>query len=66
MFSCREASRLQSDRLDRRLRLGERLALEFHLLLCRACSQAERQLDFLKKAMSELGKRRSDERSPRR
>lgn len=57
MIACREASRLQSDSRDRPLRPGERLALQFHLLMCRACSRAERQLDFLGKAMSELASR---------
>jgi len=58
MPSCREASRLLSDRLDRPLRFGERLGLHLHLAVCRACSRAEKQFDFLRKAMSELGKHR--------
>lgn len=62
MLSCREASRLQSDSLDRPLRLRERLALLLHLLLCRACTRAQRQLELLRTAMSELGKRRGDGR----
>lgn len=65
MLSCRESSRLLSDGLDRPLRLGERLALQLHLALCRACSRADKQLHFLRKAMSELGKRR-DEDDPAR
>lgn len=66
MLSCRESSRLLSDRLDRPLRLGERLALRLHLALCRACSRADKQLQFLRKAMSELGKRRDeDDSAPR-
>jgi hypothetical protein len=57
MIACREASRLQSDSRDRPLRPRERLALQFHLLMCRACSRAERQLDLLRNAMAELGSR---------
>ncbi len=60
MLSCREASRLQSDKLDRPLRPGEKLALQFHLVMCRACSRAETQLGILRKAMSGLAKRRGD------
>lgn len=60
MLSCRDASRLQSDRLDRPLRAGEKLALEFHLMMCRACSRAEKQLGILRKAMSGLAKRPQD------
>lgn len=57
MLSCREASRLQSDRLDRPLPVRKALGLHLHLFMCRACNQAERQLGFLRKAMSEFGKR---------
>jgi len=59
MLSCREASRLLSDRLDRPLRTGERLGLQLHLALCRACSLAEKQFAFLRKAISQLGKQES-------
>lgn len=66
MLSCREASRLQSDGLDRTLRPGERLALQFHLLMCRACSAADKQLGFLRKAMSGLAKRPGEGDSARK
>lgn len=66
MLSCRESSRLLSDRLDRPLRPAERFALRFHLALCRACGRVEKQLDFLRTATSELGKRPEEGDSDRR
>jgi hypothetical protein len=58
MLSCHDASRLLSDRLDRPLRTGERLALRLHLALCRGCSRTREQLRFMHKAMVEFGRRR--------
>lgn len=51
MLTCKEASRLQSQALDRRLDFGERLSLRFHMALCDACTRVSRQLDFLRRAM---------------
>jgi putative zinc finger protein len=63
MLSCQEASRLLSDRLDRRLGLGERFGLGMHLAMCRDCSRTAGQLRFLHEAMSQLATRRG--RMPR-
>jgi predicted anti-sigma-YlaC factor YlaD len=54
MLDCKEVSRLLSDRLDRRLGLGERMRLRMHLAMCRACSRVEHQLEFLRSALSAL------------
>lgn len=54
MLSCRESSRLMSDRLDGPLRLGERFALTFHLAMCRGCSKVESQFDAIRKAAAAL------------
>lgn len=48
---CEEADRLMSDSLDRRLGRTERLALRGHLLVCRSCRRAGRQLRALRQAM---------------
>lgn len=50
MLSCREASRLISENLDRDLGVAERAALRVHLAICAACTRMTRQLDFLRKA----------------
>jgi hypothetical protein len=57
MLSCKEASRLASEGLDRRLGLAERIALRLHLLACDGCSRFRRQLVFLRRALARLGSR---------
>lgn len=54
MLSCKEASRLISEALDRKLGLGERFALGFHLALCAGCKRVEAQFRLLRRAMSEI------------
>ena len=50
MISCKEASRLMSQGLDRDLGLGQRASLRLHLLICTSCSRVRKQLDFLHRA----------------
>lgn len=52
-ITCREASRLISDGLDRELPVAERAVLRVHLALCTACTRFTRQMDFLRRAMRE-------------
>jgi hypothetical protein len=47
MLTCKDASHLMSQSYDRRLGLMENSGLRFHLLICRSCQIANRQLDFL-------------------
>ena len=47
MLTCKDASQLMSQSFDRRLGLMERAGLRFHLLICKSCEIAYRQLDFL-------------------
>ena len=54
MLSCKEASRLVSQGLDRRLGFGERVALRVHLAICDGCTNFKKQVGFLRKAMSRL------------
>jgi hypothetical protein len=46
--SCREASRLQSEALDRPLSLRQRIGLRIHVALCRWCRRYGRQIKFLR------------------
>jgi len=48
--NCHEASRLQSEGLDRPLSFSERSGLRLHLLCCRWCRRYGRQLRFLRLA----------------
>ncbi len=56
MPSCKEVSKLLSDRLDRRLGLMDSLGLRLHLAMCKACSRVARQFELLRKGVAELPK----------
>jgi hypothetical protein len=57
MLTCKEATQLVSQGLDRRLAFHERLALRLHLLVCNGCSNFRKQVTFLRKAMARLADR---------
>ena len=51
MLSCRQVSILLSQAQERSLGWRERLALEFHLMLCDGCINFRRQLEFIRAAV---------------
>ena len=51
-LSCKQASLLQSQALDRSLNFGERVSLRLHTAICAACTRTEKQLAFLHRAMA--------------
>ena len=51
VISCKEASRLLSQRQDRPLDFWESVKLRLHLGLCDICTRFSRQLDFMRDAM---------------
>ena len=55
MLSCKEATRLVSEGLDRRLGLAERLGLRLHLAICDGCSNFKKQVGLLRRAIQRLG-----------
>ena len=57
MLSCKEAARLISDRLDRELPLGRRIALRLHLAMCSACRRYRNQVESLNRLYSRRAKR---------
>jgi hypothetical protein len=57
LLNCKEATRLVSRGLDRRLGLAERLALRLHLLVCDGCTNFSKQVAFLRRALSRLADR---------
>ncbi|MGP8198075.1 MAG: zf-HC2 domain-containing protein [Limisphaerales bacterium] len=59
--SCKEAIRLQSAALDRKLTPTERFGLRLHLVLCQWCRAYGRQVAFLRSAARELAQ---DDRHP--
>lgn len=56
-LSCREASRLISDALDRPLQRYERVSLHLHLLLCANCRHFRGQMAVLRAGLREGRKR---------
>ena len=53
-LSCKQASRLLSEAMDRELALTERLALRVHIAICTACKRVEKQLEVLRRAVAKL------------
>jgi hypothetical protein len=51
LLNCKEASRLISQQQDAPLPFGRRLLLRYHLLLCDACRNFQRQTAYLREAM---------------
>jgi hypothetical protein len=50
-LTCKQASRLQSQAMDRRLTLVESLALRMHMVACDACTNVAKQLAFIRRAL---------------
>ncbi len=55
MISCRRASELMSQQLDRKLSLGEKLRLHTHLMICKSCPQTLQQFEILRMASKQFG-----------
>ncbi len=56
MLTCREASRLVSEGLDRHLPWTRRLSLRLHLMMCRGCSRFRRQVEGLDRLVRRCSK----------
>ncbi len=50
MLSCKEATRLTSQAMERSLTLTERLSLKMHQMICVGCRRTEKQFRFLRDA----------------
>ena len=53
-LSCREASRLISESLDRELTRRERWSLRIHTLLCTACQRFAQQTKMIREAIANM------------
>jgi hypothetical protein len=51
LISCKDASRLISQRQDSSLTLRKRWLVRLHLVFCDACRHFERQLEVLREVM---------------
>lgn len=54
MLTCKQASQLISQSLDRPLSLSGRVKLRFHLFICDACTRFNKQLSQLRMAVHRL------------
>lgn len=50
MMPCKEATRLMSEQLDRKLSTGETVSLKLHLMMCTGCANFKNNMTFLRKA----------------
>ena len=48
VLSCKEASRLMSEGMDKEIAFGRRTALRLHLLICSGCSRVKSHFGFLR------------------
>ena len=58
--NCREASRLQSEALDKELSLVQRFGLALHLMICKWCRRYGKQVRFLRDAAHERSENLSE------
>ncbi len=54
MLNCKNASKLISQSLDRKLNFNERLQLRFHLFICRACTLFNQNLILICKSVKSM------------
>ncbi|MEN9868190.1 MAG: hypothetical protein RL748_3780 [Pseudomonadota bacterium] len=52
--TCKEAHALCSERLDRKLGIIDHARLRMHLMICVACANVAKQMDFLHRAMQKM------------
>lgn len=64
MLTCREAARLISDSMDRKLPLRQRVSLRIHLLMCKLCPRFREQILFLKETLNQFRLEPEEERFP--
>ena len=50
MLNCREVTELCSQEMERPLRLGERMSLHVHLMMCSYCANFRNQMGALRAA----------------
>ena len=60
MLKCSEATQLLSESQDRKLRIGERVAVRMHLFICTACSNFEKHMRVLRRVTRTFRGRNKD------
>lgn len=54
LLNCKQTSQLVSQSLDRRLSLGERIAVRVHLCICKYCKRFRQQLLAMRKGLQRM------------
>jgi predicted anti-sigma-YlaC factor YlaD len=54
MMSCKKATHLMSQQLDRKLSTGETMSLKFHLMMCTGCTNFKKNMAFLREACERI------------
>ncbi len=54
MLTCKQASRIISQSLDKPLSWSDRMKLKFHLFICDACTNFNRQLRLIRNAIQHM------------
>lgn len=64
MFRCDEITKKVSLSMDEKLPLRHRMAIRFHLAMCRYCSRFRRQLLLLRKTGRATGEEKASSETP--
>lgn len=64
MLNCRDASRMQSEQLERSLPATRRFGLFLHLLICKWCRRYGKQIRFMQTAAREHPEKLGEGNSP--
>lgn len=54
MLSCKQASQIISQSLDKPLTMRERFALKLHLIICKYCKRFSQQVQTLRVALKQM------------
>ncbi len=57
MLNCKEATKLMTLGMDRKLGTGQKLSLRFHLMMCGGCRNFSKQMDFLRQGVRKFTER---------
>ncbi|QSX33293.1 zf-HC2 domain-containing protein [Shewanella avicenniae] len=61
IITCKKATQLLSEQLERPLGFGEKVSLKCHLFVCRGCTNFGEQMTVLRKISREYSHKQGDE-----
>lgn len=66
MLSCKEVTAICSAEMERPLKLGEKVSLRTHLMMCSGCTNYRRQIKALRQVMQAYAEGRTPSVEPER